>query len=64
MIPRTKHPEPTHVPGTTKGEELALKKREPGRGGLKYYQTSRDATGINAEERTPILPSMPNLPPA
>jgi hypothetical protein len=27
-------------------------------------RTSRDATGINADNRAPIDPRMPNLPPA
>jgi hypothetical protein len=60
-----KPPQPIHVPGTAKGEELALTHKEPGRGeGGKSYTTSRDATGINPEARAPIHPDMPNLPPA
>jgi hypothetical protein len=49
-----------------KGEELALKKKEPGRsadsrGG---YRSARDSTGINPAQRAPIVPGMPNIPPA
>ncbi len=60
-----KPPQPVHIPGTAKGEELALDNKEAGRGeGGKSYTTSRDATGINAAARAPIHPDMPNLPPA
>jgi hypothetical protein len=42
-----KPPQPVHVPGTVRGEELALDNKEAGRGeGGKSYTTSRDATGI------------------
>lgn len=59
-----KPPEPVHVQGMHKGEELALEKgREPGRGG-KQYRIARDSTGINPEQHKPILPVMPNIPPA
>lgn len=58
-------PVPNHVSGTKKGEELALGSREPGRNPEgKNYRDARDSTGINAEARQPILPVMPNLPPA
>ena len=61
----SKPPQPGHIPGTSKGEELALTNREPGRGeGGKSYITSRDSTRINAAARAPIHPDMPNLPPA
>jgi hypothetical protein len=62
-----KNPQPVHVPGTMKGEELALHKgKEPGRGrhGGKGYRCSRDSTGIDPAGRRPIHPSMPNIPPA
>lgn len=60
-----KPPSPNHVPGTARGEEMALKHREPGRMNRgKYYRTSRDSTGINPEQKAPIDPSMPHLPPA
>jgi hypothetical protein len=62
---RTYQPEPTHVPGTNKGEEQALTSKEPGReAGRKNYQSMRDSTGINAEARGPIHPSMPHIPPS
>jgi hypothetical protein len=57
-------PEPTHIPGTSKGEERALAGREPGRGVGRHYRTARDSTGINPQARQPIHPDMPNLPPA
>jgi hypothetical protein len=60
-------PEPTHVSGTSKGEEQVKHHgREPGRddSGKGDYRTARDSTGINAEARAPIDPKMPNLPPA
>lgn len=49
---------PSHTPGTAKGEEQAQgKTKEPGR-------TARDSTSINPDERGPIDPRMPNMPPA
>lgn len=60
-------PSPTHVPGTNKGEELVAKRgREPGRGepGKKGYRSARDSTSLNAENRGPIDPRMPEMPPA
>jgi len=57
-------PQPVHVPGTIKGEELALTHKEPGRGEGKQYRSSRDSTGINAKARAPIHPKMPSIPPA
>ena len=58
-------PEPVHISGTSKGEELALNKgKEPGRGVGKQYRSSRDSTGINPQDRQPILPEMPGTPPA
>ncbi len=62
---RTHQAEPNHVPGTNKGEEQALTSKEVGReAGRKNYQDARDSTGINADKRQPIHPSMPNIPPA
>ena len=58
-------PQPVHVSGMHRGEEMAASKgREPGRGGQKYYRSARDSTGINAKAREPISPAMPNIPPA
>jgi hypothetical protein len=60
-------PQPIHVPGTSKGEELALRSKEPGRrqGNGRNYRSARDSTGINASARRPILPDlMPSIPPS
>lgn len=39
-------PQPSHIPGTKKGEEQALTSKEAGReAGRKNYQDARDATG-------------------
>ncbi len=60
-----KVPEPVHVPGTARAEEMVLRRgTEPGRGNGKQYRSARDATGINAAHRRPIDPRMPNIPPA
>jgi hypothetical protein len=59
-----KPPQPVHVAGTRKGEEAALHGKEPGRGDGKQYRSARDSTGINAKNRGPIVPAMPNIPPA
>ncbi|MGI9115059.1 MAG: hypothetical protein DLM52_10340 [Chthoniobacterales bacterium] len=61
----SKQPVPDHVSGTPKGEEQALSDHEPGRDPeRKNYRSARDSTGINADKRQPILPVMPNIPPA
>ncbi|HEX4086792.1 MAG TPA: hypothetical protein VHY22_17900 [Chthoniobacteraceae bacterium] len=62
-----KPPQPVHIPGTSRGEELALTKgKEPGRRGHagRNYRGARDSTGINARNRRPIHPDMPSIPPA
>lgn len=51
-----------HTPGVHKGEEWALREREPGRVGPS--RTARDATSLNPERRDPIDSRMPYLPPA
>jgi len=54
---------PTHVPGTTRGEEMLFHKGpEPGRETGK--RTARDSTSVNPHARDPIDPRMPYLPPA
>jgi hypothetical protein len=61
-----KPPQPVHIPGTAKGEEMTLKHgKEPGResGKTRNYRSARDSTGINAEQRGPIHPDMPSMPP-
>jgi hypothetical protein len=61
----SKPPQPVHVPGIHKGEELVFEAgREPGRGGRREYRLARDSTSINPADRQPIDPSMPNIPPA
>jgi hypothetical protein len=63
----SKPPQPVHIPGTTKGEELTLHKgKEPGRKSTndRNYRSARDSTGIEARRRRPIHPSMPSIPPA
>jgi hypothetical protein len=49
---------PSHTIGTPKGENRAelLKDR--------MTRMANDATGINVDDRKPIHPKMPNLPPA
>jgi hypothetical protein len=64
---KTKHtpPQPVHIAGTGRGEEMALNKgKEAGRGKGSHYRSARDSTGICAEDREPIVPGMGNLPPA
>jgi hypothetical protein len=52
-----------HTEGTKRGEQWTWEgRREPGREG--NGRTSRDATGINADQRAPIDPRMPDLPPS
>ena len=60
-------PQPVHIPGTNKGEELVFHLgKEPGRKqeNARNYRSARDSTGINAHKRGPIHPDMPFLPPA
>jgi hypothetical protein len=66
MTPR-QPPQPVHVPGTSKGEEVVQRNgREPGREecGSRYYRSARDSTSINPRDWDPIDPRSPNLPPA
>jgi hypothetical protein len=65
-------PEPVHEPGSMRGEEAARKLGvEPGRqetttqeGRRIGTSTPRFATGINPDDRKPIDPRSPFLPPA
>jgi hypothetical protein len=60
-------PKPTHISGTAKGEEMVIRHgREPGRAerGKRGYRSSRDSTSLNAQQRGPIDPRMPEMPPA
>ncbi len=66
----------SHTPGTAKGEEkVSDEGKEAGRfdkeaeddsgtGRPSGGSTARDSTSINPEDREPIDPAMPNLPPA
>lgn len=63
---------PAHALGTRKGEEQSIGSSEPGRhdrgtshaGRPQGKRTMRDATGINPDDRAPIDPRMPHMPPA
>jgi hypothetical protein len=56
---------PAHTPGTPKGEERVRKEGlEPGRQRKPPHRVARDSTGIRPEDREPIDPRMPELPPA
>lgn len=61
-----KNPRPdidAHTPGTKRAEEWTYEGRvNAGREG--DTRTARDSTGINADQRRPIDPRMPHLPPA
>jgi hypothetical protein len=50
---------PSHTPGTPRGEDLAGK-----HGGKPFNRRADDATGINVDDRKPIDPRMPSMPPA
>ena len=52
---------PSHVAGTARGETRANTDHS-GRDGDRRIE--RDSTSINPEARKPILPGMPDLPPA
>lgn len=52
---------PSHTPGTHRGEKWGSTHKEPGRRGP--TRTWRDATSINADQRQPIDPRMPQMPP-
>jgi hypothetical protein len=59
MAKQDAHPDtPAHAIGVRKGESRAepLVQRPT--------RTAKDATGINLEQRGPIHPKMPQLPPA
>ena len=53
-----------HTPGTNKAEEWVGRKgqHEPGR--ENQFRTARDSTGIRDQDRDPIDPRMPHMPPA
>lgn len=49
---------PSHTRGTPKGENRAAPAAQ------RPTRMADDATGVNASDRKPIDPRMPNLPPA
>jgi hypothetical protein len=64
---------PTHHPGARKGEEIIddegkesgrHDKEQTGQGRPAGGATARDSTRINADDRNPIDPDSPNLPPS
>lgn len=64
---------PAHTPGTAQGEEKSTTEgKEAGRIDHDHKHgerpaggsTARDSTGINADDREPVDPSMPDMPPA
>ena len=64
---------PTHHPGARKGEEIIQDEgKESGRHDKKQTgqdrpaggSTARDSTSINPDDRNPIDPSSPKLPPS
>ncbi len=64
---------PTRTPGMAKGEEqIENQGKEPGRidtgtndeGRPTAITTARNSSSVNAKEREPIDPAMPNMPPA
>ena len=50
--------QPSHDSGTRRGEDRAQPKEQ------RPTRTADDATGINLDQRGPIHPKMPHLPPA
>jgi hypothetical protein len=64
---------PSHSAGTSKGEEqIKNQGKEPGRidtgtddeGRPTATTTARNSSSVNADEREPIDPEMPDMPPA
>ena len=69
----TSHDAPTHHPGARKGEEIIddegkeagrYDKEQSGQGRPTGGSTARDSTRINPDDRNPIDPNSPNLPPS
>ena len=48
----------SHGAGTTKGEHRPTPKQQP------PTRKAHDASGINPDQRAPIHPKMPHMPPA
>jgi hypothetical protein len=60
----TKPDAPSHTPGTPRGEDLVKKHGGEAVGYQGNTRMGRDATGVNVDDRKPVDPRMPNLPPA
>lgn len=60
--PDVKPDAPSHVMGVVPGNKPGNYEKEPGHR-PDGRSTSRRSTGINAKDRDPILPGMPNLSP-
>jgi hypothetical protein len=62
-MPHTKKSEiSSHTKGTSRGEEMVLRKGpEPGR--ETGTRTARDSTSVSPKARDPIDPRMPHMPP-
>jgi hypothetical protein len=60
--PDVKRATPTHVPGVRTGNGVGAYEKSPGHL-PDGSSTARRSTGINPEDRDPILPEMPNLSP-
>jgi len=55
---------PSHTPGTPKGEERVIRHGlEAGRQRKEPHRTARDSTSISPDQREPIDPRMPEMPP-
>jgi hypothetical protein len=54
---------PTHTPGIRQGNQPGRYHRQPGHT-PEGRSTAQRSTGINAKDREPIDPRMPNLTPA
>jgi hypothetical protein len=69
--PDTTHDAPAHTPGIKQGNEPGGTDADPGleetgevgAGRPSMVSTARKSTGINPEQRNPIDPNSPNLPP-
>ena len=60
--PDVDHAAPTHVRGVRTGNKVGNYDSAPGHL-PNGHSTARRSTGINAADRDPILPEMPNLSP-
>lgn len=70
--PSTPQPNPTHTPGTGKGEEkVSTEGKHPGRKDTDTTgeanrpsgtSTAKDSTGVNADKENPVDPASPHMP--